>query len=226
MNQIQDGRYPAKFTGEVSVYENAKGSLVASFPVEVEGQTRTWFATLVSPDGTVNTRRIADIKAMIGWDGQVDTLDTLQFAGAECEATITNEQGNDGKTYSNIRFCNPLGRPGTKQPESMDRNTLLTKYGAKFRAVAGGAPVTSRPPVKPPVTTPVNAPPPREATANMETCWKTLCNKMEGKDRQQIESTWFEHVQEVGDGCQPPDFTPEMWLRLLTLIQTGTLLPF
>jgi hypothetical protein len=217
--QINDGRYIGRFTGEVSVYENQKGTLVAAFPIEVEGQVRTWFATLVQQDGTVNTRRVGDLKTMLGWDGQIESIEGLTFAGAECEVTIANEAGQDGTVYSNIKYADPVGGGGAKIPEAMDRRTLVAKYAAKFRAVAGGAPAkpaapkATPPPAKPPVGGPPVAKPPapRVATANMEECWAALAAASEGQDRQAVEANWFAILDEVATGKQSPDLTPEEW---------------
>jgi hypothetical protein len=232
--QIQDGRYAGRFTGEVSVYENTKGSLVAAFGIEVEGQVRTWFATLVTADGVVSERRVRDLKTMLGWDGAspdwlLDAAD--QYAGCECEVEIINEPGNDGQTYSNIKYVDPPGGGAAgKLPEAMDKRTLVTKYAAKFRAIAGGAPTrplrTGPPPTAPRAATPplpAACPPPsrppmappQQQTVTMEECWAVLTQAgIPGSTREQLEGDWFAMANEVAPGKQPADFAPADWARM------------
>lgn len=235
---IESGRYGAAFTGECSVYENAKGSLVAAFGIQVEGTVRTWFATLVNADGAVNTRRVADLKVMLGWDG-VDPSWLVEhpegYAGSDCEVTIENETGQDGKTYANIKYVDPPGGGGggAKLPEPMSKQALMAKYSAKFRAVSGGTPARPaakaqvkeeqpmppqyanyKPPSAPPSRPPVGPPPaPRAQTVTMEECWAAMCES--GKDRKEMEQDWFELIEQVGGkGAQAADFTPEQFAEL------------
>jgi hypothetical protein len=139
---IQDGTYAAR-PGAASVYESEKGALVLALVVKIEnGPELKSYHTLVNRDGSINTRTVDNLKAWSGWNG-VDPFWFMEndLTGLEVEVVIANEPGftDPSKTFPKVKWVNPPGG-GNKMPECADRGAILAKYGAKFRAVAGGVP--------------------------------------------------------------------------------------
>jgi hypothetical protein len=121
------------------------------------------YHTLVLADGTINTRTVDNLKAWSGWDG----ADPYWFmdqdlSGVDVEVVIANEPGFTDKTkmFPKIKWVNPPGGSNGGMPDAADRRAVLAKYGAKFRAVAGGTTVPTRAPAAP---SPAPAPFPRPA---------------------------------------------------------------
>jgi hypothetical protein len=147
---IADGTYAAR-PGAASVYESEKGALVLAIMIKVaDGVEMKSYHTLVLADGTINTRTVDNLKAWSGWDG----ADPFWFmdhdlSGMDVEVVIANEAGftDKSKMYPKIKWVNPPGGSGGGMPDAADRRAVLSKYGAKFRAVAGGTPVGAGKPV-------------------------------------------------------------------------------
>lgn len=140
---IADGTYAAR-PGAASVYESEKGALVLALVVKIEnGPELKSYHTLVNRDGSINTRTVDNLKAWSGWNG-VDPFWFMEndLTGLEVEVVIVNEPGftDPSKLFPKVKWVNPPGG-GNKMPESADRGAILAKYGAKFRAVAGGVAV-------------------------------------------------------------------------------------
>jgi hypothetical protein len=100
--------------------------------------------TLVTRDGTIQTRTADTMKEVFGWDG-VDPfwlMDNSEDGGPmrslEFEIVGGPETGDKGGLYFKSQWLNPIGG-GAKMPESADRRSVLAKYGSKFRALAGVA---------------------------------------------------------------------------------------
>jgi len=237
--QMDDGTYAAK-PGKAVVYESDGGALVLSLEIRFsDGQGMPSYHTLVNKDGALNTRTIENLKAWSGWDG----LDPFWFVEADLsavdiEVVIENEPGFKDATrlFPKVKWVNPPGGGGSGLPrESGDRRTLLAKYGAKFRALAGGTPPAqpvraaapqaparpSAPPARPPIPAARQAPKP---PATQEACWNRLCELLGTSTQEQKESAWFAAVDTVGGGQRDQgDFGPDDWAALLTHIETETL---
>ncbi len=139
---IADGTYAAR-PGAASVYESEKGALVLALVVSIEnGPELKSYHTLVNRDGSINTRTVENLKAWSGWDG-VDPFWFManDLSGVDVEIVLVNEPGfqDPNKLFPKVKWVNPPGG-GHKMPGCADRSAILAKYGAKFRAVAGGVP--------------------------------------------------------------------------------------
>lgn len=143
---IADGTYAAR-PGAASVYESEKGALVLALVVKIEnGPDLKSYHTLVNKDGAINTRTVDNLKAWSGWNG-VDPFWFMEndLSGVDVEVVIANEPGftDPSKLFPKVKWVNPPGGGMGGVPDAADRRTVLAKYGAKFRALAGGVPCPS-----------------------------------------------------------------------------------
>ena len=119
-----------------------------------------------------------------------------------------------------------------------DAKAIAAKYGAKVRALMGGAPSVGRPAtgaVKPPAPTvpkPPTAPNPPTAAlishpaSSMEACWQALCEQNKGKPQAQMEADWFALVERVHPGKQQSDLAPVEWGAVMAAIRDDDPMPF
>jgi hypothetical protein len=246
---IADGTYAAR-PGAASVYESEKGALVLALVVKIEnGPELKSYHTLVNRDGSINTRTVDNLKAWSGWDG-VDPFWFMEndLSAAEVEVVIANEPGftDPTKTFPKVKWVNPPGGGGNKMPESADKRAVLAKYGAKFRAVAGGTPVGAGAPPRRSVNSeqstvnsgtaatgrgysetagpaappyPVRPPVLRSAQAGgtQAGAWARLCALGAKLTQEQREEIWFAAVDATG--TDQVDMTPAGWAQVQTTIE-------
>jgi hypothetical protein len=206
------GVHTAK-AAERQIYENEKGTLVfaANFVIN-ENTSIIGRQCLTTSDGALNTKTIDRLKRVFGWDGLdpywlVDT----DLSGLEVEITVEEQAGNDGKSYKNVKWLNKPGDQGTKEIPQGDKGQILAKYGAKFRALAGGSAPQGRvapsgaakKPATPPPPPPKKAalpPPSRKAkkAATMQEAWELFCSKAEEAIRpEDVSSEWYDCIKKT-----------------------------
>jgi len=100
-------------------------------------------------------------------------------------------------------------------PAAADRKSVIARYGAQFRALAGGAPagkpVTAPKPPAPKKPTP---PPPQTGpTATMEEAWEECC-KANSMDEQASTAVWQSEMERLFPGKTNSDLTPHDWGKL------------
>lgn len=224
------------------MYESDKGALVLAIMMKVaDGVEMKSYHTLVLADGTVNTRTVDQLKAWSGWDG-IDPFWFMEndLTGIDVEVVIANEPGFTDKTklFPKIKWVNPPGGgKGGGMPDAADRRAVLAKYGAKFRAVAGGAPMATRSPAAPaaapfprpavqqpnlphrgdalPTRPPVGPPPARPKPAaggTQAAAWERLCALGAALPQDEREAIWFEAVDATG--MDQVDMTAEGWAQV------------
>ena len=140
----QEGKYNCKLNGQVIIYETDKGALCAAVPCVMldNGFTFKHTMTLVTRDGTVQTRTADTFKQVFGWDGADPfwLMDASEEGGPmraiEFEIVGGPETGDKGGQYFKSQWLNPVGG-GLKTPPAADRRSVLAKYGTKFQALAG-----------------------------------------------------------------------------------------
>lgn len=241
---LTKGRFVAKLAGAsedsksgIVVYETQKGALCAAIPCVVNegdmvGEKIKTTMTIVKSDGTLMERTISTLKEVFGWDGQnpFDLMDNsyeeVQFQ-IEVEMEIgvdskTGEQIKDEQTgepvwFPKVKYLNPLGGKSINMPEAADRKSVLAKYGSKFRALSGGAPVKTpaKAPTAPPAKkTPPPAPPappaPVGPTATMEEAWAACCEH----NQDNSEAVWAEVFERMFPGKTNSDLKPHDWGNL------------
>jgi hypothetical protein len=210
MSQLTAGIYKARPTGEASVYENDKGNLILCIEMECEGEMLRYYNALATVENGLNTKVIENLKEIFHWDGTdffwfVDHPEAL--TEIECDAVIEMRPGRDGnRMFPSIKYLNTTGN--AELPQSGDRQSLLSKYASKFRAVAGGSP----PPAKP------KAPPaPAADPSDQLTVWARYC-ELGG-----TEDAWFETLKQAVPGVEQGDFTPAHWGQALKWVEQNML---
>ncbi len=229
-NPVEPGRYPGRPTGDASVYENEKRSLVLAMDIMVEGLELRWWCTLATEKDGINVRNIEHLKECFdGWDG-VDPFWFQDNAAAlpdySLEVTIELRPGtkNPQRLFPSIQYVDPPGKAREEMPVG-DRRALLSKYGAKFRAIAGGASAPHRPPQHVhtnPRTAPgkshargaVPATPSRQYTpppSTEEGCWTRWCEQKPTLTEKELQEGWFSMLDRLMPGKATGDYTPEDW---------------
>ena len=127
-------------------------------------------------------------------------------------------------------------------PDKESRATLVSKYGARFRALAGGVSATrsQKPETEKagPASTPQAGPPPAPLrprsgpppgppakggpVSTLEECWNELGKKFPDEMREELSERWFKLLGEVCAGKDQAEFGPEDWGRVMGVIE----LPF
>ena len=147
-----EGKYVCKLNGPLVIYEASTGSLCAAVPSVMvgspthghEGFTFKHTMVLVKADGTIMTKSTDTLKAVFGWDGvdpfwlMDNSLDDGAMRAVEFEIVGGPETGDKGGQYFKSQWLNPLGG-GLKTPEAANRQSVMAKYGNKFKALAGVA---------------------------------------------------------------------------------------
>ena len=231
---IADGTYAAR-PGAASVYESQGGALVLALVVKVaDGPELKSYHTLVNKDGAINTRTVDNLKAWSGWDG-ADPFWFMEhdLSNVEVEVVIANEPGFQDPTrmFPKVKWINPPGGSGSGVPEAADKRVVLAKYGAKFRALAGGVAVggastakvardakemgSGLPPTRPAPPVPVR--PPVIAGSTQAAAWGRLCQLGANLTPDQRESIWFACVDATG--MDQVDMTPAGWAQVTAKIE-------
>lgn len=232
----QPGRYTVT-APERSVYESKGGALVFSAKCLLEdGCTITAYQTLVLKDGTLSEMGITTLREVFGWDGHDPMwLQDEDLGGMPFDITVEPDTDQKGQPTVRVTWINPVGAGGGTLQKG-DRKAILAKFGAKFRALAGGgAPAAARPvppapavkprPVPPPLA-PISAPKPPPAAspspnpavagATMEDAWRELCCAPGApKDHDALASRWQTLVAEVcGENRPATGLTPADWANV------------
>ncbi len=220
----QPGRYTVT-APERAVYESRNGALIFAAKCVVDEQAGigiTAYQTLVQKDGTLSERTIQALRDIFAWDG-VDPLwlQDADLGAVQFDITVEPDEDQNGKPTVRVSWLNPVGQGGGPVLTKGDRNAILAKYGAKFRAVAGGAqiprPVARLAAPRPVPAAPAQQPPSvPESSASMEDAWKALCSAPNAplNDRAALSERWHALVREHGGGRPQDAMTPEDWGRV------------
>lgn len=237
INPIEPGRYQGRPTGGASVYENDKRSLVLAMDIMVEGLELRWWCTLATEKDGINERNIDHLKECFGaWDG-IDPFWFQDNAAAlpdyNLDVTIELRPGtkNPQRLFPSILYVDPPGKAREEMPVG-DRRALLAKYGAKFRAIAGGASSSHRPqqpahashrqssPGPAPASARGNVParPARQqmpAPSTEEACWSRWVEQNQTMTEKEIQDGWFSMLDRLMPGKDPGGYTLEDWGRVM-----------
>jgi len=226
--QIENGVYAARPTA-VSVTESKAGNLMTVIKFQIkEGPELTFYSVLAKTDGTINTRNVDDLKKWSGWDG-CDPYWLMEADLTQTDVELVVENGpsltDPSKTWPNIKWVNPPGQSGgAAMPKAADRGAVAAKWGAKFRALAGGAPAARRPagpapaapapaqPAPPPSRPAAKAPPAAPTRATQASAWAKLDAAAGNMPQAQKEELWFGFVDATG--MDQADMTPAGWTQI------------
>jgi hypothetical protein len=238
--KIDPGVYDAVVTS-ATIYEAPSGAVMCRMALDIG---LTGGVCLIQKDGNLSERGFKDVQAIFGWpewDWAKWDADPETFAGAAVQAVVETVAGDHGD-FSSVKYINPPGGGGAGMVKA-DAKGLAAKYGAKTRALLGGAPArpgptptaATTPPVAPvpPVTMPPAksapkkrpAPPPAAAvapTATMEDCWAAFCAANDGKAETELYDFWHASVKEI-TGKDQNTCTPEDWGKMMARMDN---LPF
>lgn len=220
----QEGKYVCKLNGQLVIYEASTGSLCAAIPcVMVDtGFTFKHTMTMVKADGTIQTKTTDTLKAVFTWDGadpfwlMDNSEDGKPMRDVEFEIVGGPETSDKGNQYFKSQWLNPLGG-GVKAPAAANRQSVLAKYGNKFRALAGASAPAPAPaaPKAPPVPKPApTAPPPGAPTATMEEAWTALNEANADKPADVMEKIWFDTIAKLFPNKSNTDLKPHEWGKL------------
>ena len=225
--QMENGTYAAKpvsaAEGGASVYESQGGALMLAIRFALEGGGQiTARVCLVNKDGALNTKNIERCREWSGWDGS-DPYWFMEtdLSGIDVELVVENEE-YEGKTFPSVKWINKPGSGGGKAlPDAADRKAVLAKYGAKFRAVAGGvAPVKPVAPAAPAPAAPPIRKPAAATAATQATAWAKFQAKFGNLKDNARDELWFTFVDATG--MDQADMTPAGWAQVETAIAAHT----
>jgi hypothetical protein len=235
MSNWEEGNYEA-VTKAATVYENEKQKLILAVAFDVGGTEMKNRFVLVESDGVLNTVNIAKVREWSGWDG-IDPYWFIEAAktSIKCMVKVKMEPGFRDPTtmYPVIKWVNKAGCEGSALPEEADRRAVLSKYGAKFRAIAGPQPMGAQtkpqgatPPQRPQTATPPQQPPTRPQTtaahATLEECWRLMQQHNQKLKPEQVTEKWYGFIDATG--MDQADMTPEGWdkVKASILASAGT----
>ena len=209
MAKVEPGTYQCK-TAAATIYEAPSGAVMCRIGIDLG---LTGGICLIQKDGTLSERGFGDVQAILGmtgaWDWDAWSNDPETFAGHDVEAVIENVQGDKGE-FSSVKYLNPIG--GGQKLEKADAKVLAAKYGAKTRALFGGAPVSKPKPPAPPA--------PKETTSTMEACWEAYLEAGASDDA----DGWYQTIKDV-TGKEQNDCGSDDWGKLMERIKADQL-PF
>ena len=211
MSLFEPGTYPA-VVKDVSLWtrgENERLSLAVK--LDIQGKELVNNVWLELNDGSISQRAIDTLKKCFpNWDGTIEALDVGECCReVEVEVVTENEAGqkDPSKTYTKVKWMNPPGGSAA-MPERADAKTLATKYGAKFRALAGG----TKPPARPATAKP-KAPPAKKAAppSTAEEAYEAFCKANDSLMPEALTEAWYAAMDAVMPGKDQEKLTPEDW---------------
>ena len=238
---FENGVYEA-IVKDVSLYFRGEMErLTAAFRLDCLGKELVHREWIELNDGTLSEKTVNRLRACFpSWDGDIGSLEQGHCCrGVAVLVTVENEQDRTDATkwWTRTRYMNPPGGAcsgAATLPDKESRATLVSKYGARFRALAGGTPAAAGTAVVPPKAPPPTARPPVPASAgpgpaprqpappaavsNLEDCWEALCKRHPDELREQVGERWFALLARVVPGKDQADFTPEDWGRVMVEI--------
>lgn len=204
--KVEPGTYQTKTTA-ATIYEAPSGAVMCRISTELG---LTGGICLIQKDGTLSERGFRDAAAILGigmpWDWALWDRDPEEWAGHDVEAVVETIHGEKGE-FSSVKYLNP---PGGGRVERCNAKALATKYGAKTRALFGGAPAK---PATPPPARPKPPPPAAKHVrpGTMEEAWDAFCKHplFDGKPEAELYVAWDKFLTEKAGKTR--DLTPDDW---------------
>lgn len=244
-NLLAPGTYPAKTSAKMVVYEADSGSLCVAVPIvalDAEGN-QLWSGKtticLGKADGTLMTKSIENLKRCFGWDGKDPfALEEIEAGANELEIVGEHEEYTPKSTDENpdpqpvlvfkIKWLNPPSGGGAAMKEPLgadERKKVLTKWGSKFKAMAGtpaAKPAAKSAPAVPakkaPPTPPSRGKAPAKAaarTSSQEEVWTLLKSANAEESDDTLAEKYYAAQDEVAPGANG-ELTAEQWGEVAT----------
>jgi hypothetical protein len=245
---FENGVYRA-VVKDISIYLRGDNNrLTAAFRLECEGKELLHREWVELNDGTISDRTIKRMRDCFAeWDGSIEALEQgFCVKDVEVDVTVENEQDRDDpeKWWTRTRYMDPPGGGNSPaaMPEAETRATLVSKYGARFRALAGGAPagggrktevggqraevggvkteVGGQTSVGSGAPPPASRPPVKAGgviaeTSTLEECWEALCSAHPNEMREQVTERWFAILEQVAPSMDQAEFEPADWGKVM-----------
>jgi hypothetical protein len=222
--KIKPGTYDGR-TVAATIYEAPSGAVMWQAQIDMgDGVVMRGGICLIQKDGTLSERGFRDVQAIMGWS----TWDWDRFggepeshAGHIVQCVIETVQGEKGE-FSSVKYVNPPGG-GMAMLVKADAKSLAAKFGAKTRALFGGAtasapravaPVTPKPPAPMPQPPKAKPAPAAVKPSTMEHSWDAFCKAHDGKPEAELYDIWPVAIREAC-GKDQNDCTPEDWGRVM-----------
>jgi hypothetical protein len=205
-----EGIYNDVTAGQRGISETENGALQLAVECLVpDGSRITAFLYLVGKAGAINEKTVANLKAATRWDG-VNIPWLIEAEWPAFQITVGAEE-YQGKTKNKVQWLNPNNSTGGAEIVTGDMKSIVAKYGAMFRAVAGPQPVKAPPQSAPP--TKGKTPPQAKKVdpSDQVECWNLFSGAYPDALREDLEAMWFGEIGKLVKGKDPGDFTPEDW---------------
>lgn len=188
-----------------------------------EAESITSHECLAQKDGTISQISFETFKQCFGWGGAdpfqlVDDAESGALRERPVELVIEQESftGSDGqqKTGARVKFINPIGG---RLPESADRNSIMSEYGARLRALGGTtATVNSAKTTTVPTKAPAPSAPPAAPLAGCtkDAAWHTACTAKHGMSDAELNTDWFDTLGRMFPGRTEQSLQPQDWAKV------------
>lgn len=207
--------------------EKATGTLELAMRCKVGNAEIIAYQYLVAKDGTPSERTIRTLREATGWDGQLETICEGEWPLVQI---VVEDEIYQERERRRVKWVNPNNSEGAGPLKGDDIKALAAKYGAKFRALAGGVPASKAPP-KPatkadpkPKAAPKPAPkPPAEDESTLDECWKMLTDAFPGAEQAALEKQWFDTLTAAVPGKHQAGFDAADWGKVKAkIVADGT----
>lgn len=213
--KLEPGTYDTKVIA-ATIYEAPSGAVMLRMQLEIG---LTGGLCLIQKDGTLSERGFKDAQAIFGligpWDWALWEREPEEWAGADVQAVVETVQGERGE-FSSVKYVNVPGG-GQQALVKADGKALAAKYGAKTRALFGGAPAAPKSTPKKAPPAPKAKPPVKGLESTMDAAWELFCKLHEGEDETALYEQWAVAISEAA-GKEQNDCTPEDWGKVVASI--------
>ncbi|MBN2582927.1 MAG: hypothetical protein JXL80_07660 [Planctomycetes bacterium] len=215
----------ATVTISFGLYEEAVGGEWVD--VAPETMAITGYFYLEQKDGSLNKITVDNLKAALGWDGRdLGWFQEADLSEHPVQVVLVYEQ-YQGKDRLRVKYLNPHGYEGGNGVSQGDDSTvksIVTRLGAKLRALSGGTPrsaagpktASPKSPPKPPKGSPrapTKAPAAKPAECTADDAWAAFAEAGAalGLDEETVTNQWFETLAELFPSKQPEALTSADW---------------
>tara|TARA_R110000796_G_scaffold46566_5_gene112527 strand:- start:140 stop:850 length:711 start_codon:yes stop_codon:yes gene_type:complete len=225
--QITNGKYIGAVKA-ITVSNTERGATMVNFTFDLlspgmEGQTIRANQCIVQKDGKINKHTYDMLQDVFGWTGldpswMVDEHEKGTFDGLIVQLMVENEtytaQDGSSKTSPRVQWINKSGG-GSQLPENADRNEIMSKYGASFRAMAESKLQNSMPPSQPaPASSAPPAPQSNSPACTKQEAWDEFNACRPGVASHDVQQAWFTGLNKLFPGRDHASITPAEWGQL------------
>ena len=230
------GKYQAALHGAPSVVDKSdedpnKRGLAVWLPCIVteegsqKGATIVAIVTVIDKNEAIQIATWKKLQAIFGqqyFEPSEMFAEGVDHSSARFEIDVQDDT-YQGKTSRKVKWVNVIGEGGL--PKSSNPKAVAAKYGAKFRALAGGSPVKPSAPSVP-VSAPPTAPQPPVSLCSLPEAWNSLVAARPGADKDTLGRVWFAKIAELFPGVAQDALTQEQCGKLRDALAGDASLPY